>query len=535
MNLKEKSELSGTEAGIQERTDAAEALRQSEERYRSIVESMEDGFFENDLHGKFTYVNEAMIRIYGYPQEELLQIDYREYMTPIEAKRIFKAYNELYHTGIPVKIFDCEVIRKNGEIRHIEVSASLIYDTSGTPVGFRGINRDMTERKQIEEEKKKLTRQLYQAQKMEAIGTLAGGIAHDFNNLLMGIQGYTSLMLLKTEPVHPNYEKLKAIEKQVQSGAELTKQLLGFARGGRYEVNPTDLNELIRVTAVMFGRTKKEVRIHEKYAKDLWVVETDRGQMEQVLMNLFVNSWQAMPGGGTLYLETQNVNLDDSYMKPYDIIPGPYVKISVTDTGTGMDERTLQRIFDPFFTTKEMGRGTGLGLASTYGIIKGHGGIINVYSEKGHGTTFNIYLPASPKALIRPEEHPPKIVGGHETILLVDDEKIIIDVTSSLLEGLGYKIMIAHSGEEAVDIYREHGGRIDLVILDMVMPGIGGGGAFDAIIAMRPEAKVILSSGYSMTGMAKDILDRGVKAFLQKPFMLADLSQKVREVLQTRP
>lgn len=407
-----------------------------------------------------------------------------------------------------------------------------VFGSDGITIGAVEIVTDITERKKMEEEKKRLTNQLNQAQKMEAIGTLAGGIAHDFNNLLTGIQGYTSLMLMKPDPDHDYHEKLKAIEKQVQSGADLTKQLLGFARGRRYEVNPVNMNNAISKSAALFGRTKKEIRIHEKYARDLWIVEADLGQMEQVFLNLFVNAWQAMPGGGSLYLETQNITLDTSYLKPYDVTPGPYVKMSVTDTGVGMDELTLQRIFDPFFTTKEMGRGTGLGLASAYGIIKGHGGFINVYSEKGHGTVFNIYLPASEKALIEPALNVQVIQKGTETVLIVDDEKVITEVTGAMLEGLGYRILLAGSGEEAVDIYQAKRDQIDLVIMDMIMPGIGGGGAFDAIRIIHPEAKVILSSGYSMNSMANEILNRGVQGFLQKPFRLSDLSQKIREVLQ---
>jgi signal transduction histidine kinase len=225
---------------------------------------------------------------------------------------------------------------------------------------------------------------------MESLGTLAGGIAHDFNNLLMGIQGRTSLMVMDKDYSHPDFEHLKGIEDYVKSAADLTRQLLGFARGGKYEVKPTDINEMIKKSSSMFGRTKKEIKIHEKYQKDVWTVEVDQGQIEQVLMNLYVNAWQAMPGGGELYIETENVTLNEDYVKPYQVEQGNYVKISITDTGVGMDEATRQRIFEPFFTTKEMGRGTGLGLASVYGIIKNHGGFINVYSEKGEGTTFNI-------------------------------------------------------------------------------------------------------------------------------------------------
>jgi len=380
-------------------------------------------------------------------------------------------------------------------------------------------------------EHKRLGSQLLQSQKMEAIGTLAGGLAHDFNNLLMGIQGYASLMLLNMDASHTFYEKLRVIETQVQSGAELTRQLLNFARGGRYEVKPTNLNELIGKAALMFRRTKKEIRIYEKYAKEIWTVDVDRGQMDQVLLNLFVNAGQAMPGGGDLYLETENIILDASYIKPFETKPGPYVKVVITDTGVGMDEETRQRIFDPFFTTKEMGRGTGLGLASTYGIIKGHGGIINVYSEKGWGTSFHIYLPASYRNVVEEEKCHGEIRSGKETILVVDDEKIIADITREMLEGLGYQVLIAYSGHDAIEIYKANQQEIALVILDMIMPVMGGGETFDRIKSFNSGIKVILSSGYSLNSQAREIMERGVRSFLQKPFKLDTLSQKIREAL----
>ena len=338
-------------------------------------------------------------------------------------------------------------------------------------------------------------------------------------------------MLIEKESGDPDYEKLKNIEQYVQNGADLTKHLLGFARGGKYETKPTDLNDLIKKQNRMFGRTKKEMKVHGQYAQDLWSVEVDHGQIQQVLMNLYINSWQAMPGGGDLYIHTENVNLDENYVKPFEIIPGRYVKISVTDTGVGMDEVTQQRIFDPFFTTKEMGRGTGLGLASVYGIIKNHGGFINVYSEKGEGTTFNIYLPASLAEVIEEKKPSEKVVKGEATILLVDDEEMIIDVGEKLLQHLGYRVITAKSGKEALDVFEKNMADIDMVILDMIMPGMGGGETCDRLKEINPETKVLLSSGYTINGKAQEILDRGCNGFIQKPFNMKELSLKISEIL----
>jgi len=387
---------------------------------------------------------------------------------------------------------------------------------------------------------------------MEAIGILAGGIAHNFNNVLMGIQGNTSLILLGKTSDHPDYERLSNIEQGVLSGAELTKQLLGFARGGRYEVLPTDLNELIKSQNRMFGRTKKEITIHGKYQDSPWTVEVDQGQINQVILNFYVNAWQAMPRGGDLYIQTENVTLDEEYVRPFDMDPGNYVKISVTDTGVGMDEATQQRIFDPFFTTQEMGRGTGLGLASVYGIIKNHGGIINVYSEKGEGSTFTIYLPASEKEIVKEEKVPERPLKVTETVLLIDDEDVIIDVGEGILETLGYKVLIARSGKEAIEIIskahrakrKEDKGKKghapgamppapDIIILDMIMPEMSGGETYDRMKEINPNIKVLLSSGYSINGQATEILKRGCNGFIQKPFNMKQLSQELRKILDS--
>ena len=362
-----------------------------------------------------------------------MTIDYKMIHPQEEFARTADAFTEIILKGFTY-IRDVAVLRSDGETVPVDITGSLI--AYGDKLVVQGIFRAITERKRVEQEKKKIEEQLFQAQKMEAIGTLAGGIAHDFNNLLMGILGYTSLMLMKIDKPDPFYEKLKIIEKQVESGTDLTRQLLGFARGGKYEVKPVDLNDLIIKTSNVFGHTKKEVTIHRKLQENLHTVEADRGQIEQMLLNLYVNAWQAMPSGGELYLETRNVVLDEEYCRPFNAKPGPYLKIQVTDTGVGMDAETRHRIFEPFFTTKDMSRGTGLGLASVYGIIKNHGGVITVYSEKGHGATFTVYLPASEKEVPGESKKEDEIVHGHETILIVDDEQANIDSVQEVLETL---------------------------------------------------------------------------------------------------
>ncbi|NVM22371.1 MAG: response regulator, partial [Desulfobacterales bacterium] len=331
---------------------------------------------------------------------------------------------------------------------------------------------------------------------------------------------------------HPHYERLKNIEKQVQSGAKLTSHLLGYARKGRYEVKPFDLNQLVADASETFGRTRKEVAIHRDLAEDLFSTEADQGQIEQVLLNLFLNAADAMPGGGDLFLRTSNVTHEDIESTLYDPKPGKYVLLTVTDTGKGMDEKTQERIFDPFFTTKEMGRGTGLGLASVYGIIKGHAGYINVDSEKEQGTTFSIYLPVSEKKAWKAAKAAAEIVKGNGTVLLVDDEEVILEVGRDLLEAVGYRVLTAKDGKEAIEVYKKNRQEIEIVVLDMVMPNMGGGEAYDRIKEIEPHVKVLLSSGFSIDGEASQILERGCDGFIQKPFDMKELSEKIRKILK---
>ena len=500
---------------------------ESEERFRSLSENAPDIIYTLDFNGSFTYINPVWERILGHRPDEVIGRKFVDFARKEDSREYIQLFEQIRDGQLILRDRVGTILHKDGSEKFFNISGAPNLDLKGHVTGIVGIFRDISEQKQLES-------QLLHAQKMEAVGTLAGGIAHDFNNLLTGIQGYASLMFLDMNITHPLYDKLKGIEDQVRSGAELTKQLLGFARGGKYEVSVTDMNEIINKTSSMFGRTKKEITIHRNYKDNIWAVEVDRGQIEQVLLNIYVNAWQAMPGGGDLYLETANIFLDEESARPYAVNPGRYVRVAVTDTGIGMDEQTRDRIFEPFFTTKEMGRGTGLGLASVYGIVKGHNGIIDVYSEKGHGATFTIYLPASEKELVKEEKISTDIARGEGTILLVDDEEVIIDVGSEILEVLGYKVDVARSGREAIEIYKEKQHEIDMVILDMIMPEMDGGETFNVLKSIDPSIKVILSSGYSADARSTRMMEQGCYGFIQKPYSVNTLSQKVREVLDTK-
>jgi len=501
-----------------------EQLRRSEERFRSLSENSPDIIFTLAVDGTFTYLNPVFETLLGYDRENAMGKELAEFVKSGESS--IQSIRSIAQQKETVRDLGLNMIHRDGSLRVFHLSAAPNVSSAGEVTGIVGICKDMTEYRRLES-------QLHQALKMEAIGTLAGGIAHDFNNLLTGIMGNISLMLLDTEENHPHRKKLKHMEEYVQNGAGLTRQLLGFARGGKYEIKPTDISRLIRKSADMFGRTRKQIQIHFRLGKKIGTVEVDRGQIEQVLLNLFVNADHAMPEGGDLFLSTENVILEKEYAETCQIAPGSYVKISVTDTGVGMDKTVMQRVFEPFFTTRKMGRGTGMGLASAYGIVKNHGGIIHVYSEPGKGSTFVIYLPVSEKAVVRDIMPNTEILRGSETLLLVDDEEMIIDVGTHLLQELGYTVISTQSGQEALNIFRRDHKRIHMVILDMIMPEMGGGKVFDGLREILPDVKVLLSSGYSINGKAAEIMAKGCSGFIQKPFTLRQLADKVREVLDS--
>ena len=499
-------------------------LTMSEMRCQHLVNSSPDIIYTLSSDGIFTYINHAWEKILGHKSDEVTDKKFADFIQDGGIDRSRELFKRVKEGGETIRDMSCTLVHKDGASRLFSMSCAPDFDSEGNIVGIVGVLKDVTEQRRLQA-------QLTQAQKMEAIGTLAGGVAHDFNNLLMGIQGRTSLMFLNIDSDHPYYEHLKGIESIVESGAGLTRQLLGFARGGKYEVRATDVNELVHKTIQMFGRTKKEIKIVTDYEEDVWTLEVDRGQIEQVLLNLYVNASHAMPEVGELYIRTRNMEFAADDARPLNVKPGKYVKISVRDTGVGMDKETQRRIFEPFFTTKEMGRGTGLGLASAYGIVKNHGGIIDVASEKGQGTTLTVFIPASGKGIPPRQQSPTTFMQGTESVLLVDDEEMIIEVGQEILEEMGYKVFLARNGKEAVDVYEKNKDKIDMVILDMIMPDMGGGEAFDRIKEIHPEAKVLLSSGYSIEGQAGEILARGCNGFIQKPFSVKQLSHTIRQVL----
>ena len=526
----------GISRDITERKQAEEALRGSEERYRNIIESIQDGYFETDLAGNFTFVNDVICRHLGYTKEELIGMNYRQYASEENSKKLFQLFNELYRTGQPTKPFAVEYIKKNGSKLTAEISVSLIRDSEGKPNGFRGISRDITERRQAEEERLSLQEQLRQSQKMEAIGQLAGGVAHDFNNLLTVIKGYSQLSRIDLKENDPLRGNIQEIEKATQRATDLTRQLLAFSRRQILDLKVLDLNVLLKDLDKMLRRIiGEDIELVTLLSGDLGKVKIDPSQIEHVIFNLAVNARDAMPSGGKLIIETANVELDEKYAHAHaSVIPGRYVRLSVSDTGVGMTQEVKEKVFEPFFTTKEKGKGTGLGLSMVYGIVRQSSGDIWVYSEPGQGTTFKIYLPRTEEEADRPQkrEDTDSFPGGSETVLLVEDDELVRDLANRLLKQLGYRVLEATNGEEALTVAKEHDGEtIHLLLADIVMPQMGGKALADRLKIPRPNVKVLYTSGYADNAIVHHgVLDPGTH-FLQKPFSLKMLSHKVREVL----
>jgi len=508
-------------------------LKNAEEqsRYKELLENVDDAVYILDREGNVLEANEAAYTRLRYTPEQFFELNLNAIIPQKEAGLIIGQLGQENQPESPAKItLETTHIGINGELIPVEIQSRAITYRGRSVI--LNVARDVTARIEAEKEKRQLETQLIHSQKMEAVGTLAGGIAHDFNNLLMGIQGYVSLMRLQTNKLDPNDEYLRGIENAVMNAANLTNQLLGFARKGKYTLRQTSLNRIVENSTKMFTRTRKEIKTHLKLQDKIWAVKVDQGQIEQVLINLFLNAWHAMPSGGDIYIQTENVYLSDDYCKPFEVPGGNYVKASVTDTGAGISNDIIERIFEPFFTTKDVGKGTGLGLASAYGIIKNHNGVIRVYSELGNGTTFNIYLPASDDKGVPDIKVSTELLKGKEKILLVDDEEGTIQVEELMLKELGYSVLPALSGQQAVQLYKENMVSLDLVALDMIMPEMNGRDTYEELIRINPKVKVLLVSGYSLNKQIEELMGLGCNGFIQKPFDIVQLSQKIREVLE---
>ena len=493
-----------------------------------------NGIMLTDLEGQVNYVNPAFLNIWGY--EDSLEVMGKNSFDFLKDEEVQKNIRILVEQNGGGWRRELTAQRKDGSLYDLEISASLIKDAKGQPIGIMVSFIDITERKKSEFELRKLEEHLFQAQKMEAIGTLASGIAHDFNNILQAISGYIQIVLQKGELDITNQKHLSEVDFAIERASDLVHRLLTFSRKVKPELKLVDLNkEVVHAVKMLERAIPKMISIEMHLSGDLRLVNGDENQLEQVLMNLGANARDAMPEGGRLVIETANVTLDEEFCKAnLEVEPGAYALLKVSDTGHGMEPETSSHIFEPFFTTKGVGKGTGLGLSTVYGIVKGHGGHITCLSQPWQGTTFNIYLPASrdkEDQLVAESKPQERVSGGHETILLVDDEKAILEVARDTLQEHGYKTILAESGEQVLDIYQSEGRGIDLIILDLGMPGMGGQVCLKELLKINPLAKVIIASGYSADAQVKEGLDSGARDFIGKPYRLMDLLGKVRQVL----
>lgn len=540
--LDESDNLNGAVCIISDVTDhkkVEEAIRKSEEKYRTIIENIEEGYYEVDLAGNFIFANDPEAKTLGYSMEELIGMNYCNYTELETSKRVYEVFNQVYKTGKSIKDFSFDVIRKDGEKRSIEVSVSLIKDSEGKPIGFRGISRDVTERKHAEAKMTALQEQLRQSQKMEAIGQLAGGVAHDFNNLITVIRGYTDLILHSIDKNNPLYEDTLEIKNASEKAESLTRQLLAFSRKQILQPKVLELNTLISNMAKLLKRLIGEnIELITNFSADKAKIMADPGQIEQVFINLVVNARDAMPEGGKLIIETCNLEIDEEFTHNHiNMNPGPYVELSISDTGIGMSQEIKEHIFEPFFTTKEKGKGTGLGLSTVFGIVKQSGGNILVYSEPDQGTTFKIYLPRVEETLESKESFEsknniPSQHMGNETILVVEDEEVLRKLITSVLKKRGYKIIEASDGEDALDLIKgQKENSIHLVITDLVMPRMSGPELIKKLSLLHPETKVLCISGYTVNPMIQPELLKPQTSFLRKPFAPETLAQKVCEII----
>ena len=510
--------------------------KKSEETLRLTqfaVDRAGDAGYWIDREGRLIYVNEQMCRVLGYSRDELLSMTVHD-INPAFPAEVWPSHWETLRKR-KTYTFESRHRAKDGRIIPVEVTVNYM--------GIEGkeyncaFARDIRKRKEAQEKSRLLEAQLLQAQKMEAIGSLAGGIAHDFNNLLTGILGYSNLLKFKTEPGSEVYKAADVIQDSADRASRLTAQLLGFARKGKNLAVPVDIHRTIDDVAGLLERTMdRRIRIRKQFAQDSVAVVGDPTQLQQFLMNMAVNARDAMPEGGELAFSTSIAVLDRDFCASHPgVVPGKYVRIEVSDTGMGISKEHMEKIFDPFFTTKEQGHGSGLGLSMVFGIVQNHGGTIEVKSEVGAGTLFKVHLPLGEAKNVEdapgfPAEEA-ESGAGRGKILLIDDQDTVRDVCSAMLSTLGYMVSTAADGREGVEYYRRFGKDVDLVIIDMIMPVLGGRDCFREIKAMNPDVRAILSTGFSLDGTVQEIMDEGIIGFIQKPYRLDELSNVVSKAI----
>lgn len=523
----EKNARIGIIIDISERKKAEKLLKHSEEKYRGLYENLRDGCASVDMDGRITECNTAFQKMLGYDSSELFKLTYED-ITPSKWHNLEQniGENQIFKRGYS-DVFEKELRRKDGTVFPVELQAYLLKDKDGAPTGVWALIRDISDRKAIEQ-------QLRQSEKMEAIGQLAGGIAHDFNNQLAGIVGFADLLRIELENSPKLLHYVNNVLLASGRAADLTNQLLAYARRGKFQLIEVDLHKvLFEVVGLLQHTLDRKIDIKQKLNAQRPIITGDPSQIQNAFLNLALNARDAMPAGGELTFSTEASYLDEDYCRkaPYEIAPGNYIQICVKDSGTGMDTDTEGRIFEPFFTTKEQGKGTGMGLAAVYGTVKNHKGAIDVATKHGEGTTFTIYLPCSTaKHEYTANQHgtSDNIATVSCRILLVDDEPVVLTMATDLLSMLGHQVTPAASGIDAINTYKECWGEIDLVILDMIMPEKDGRETYLDMRDINPGVRVLFSSGYNLDRDAQNLLSEGKCEFIQKPYKVEQLNEKIR-------
>ena len=513
-----------------ERRQADTALKESKKKYQNILESIEDGYFEVDLYGNFVFFNDSMCRILGYHRSKLMGMNHRSYMDKENAKKIFKAFNKVYRTDISTKALDWKLIRKDGSQCFSETIVSLIKDSDGNRIGFRGIARDITDKRQLEE-------QLLHAQKMESIGTLAGGIAHDFNNILHMILGNAELAIQDIPKANAAWNRVDKIKTASLKASGIVRQLLKFSRKVDQEFKSINAVAVVK-EAVKFLKSTipASIQIDTRLPDTEIIILADPVQIYQVLLNLCTNASQAMEEtGGVLTITAQKISLDEKKVKLHpDLSAGDHLKITIKDTGPGISDDIADKIFDPYFTTKEVGKGSGLGLAIVHGIIQSHNGIIRLKSQIDKGTSFTIFFPTITGHPAIEVELSKQLPSGKESILFVDDEAIIADLSKKTLEHFGYRVETRLNPKEALDLFQIKPTAFDLVITDMTMPQMSGAELSEKILEIRPDIPIIICTGHSSLMDEKKAADMGISAFVMKPVEMQKMAKIIREVLDKK-